>query len=74
MREVASVMGRLDDKPTLILWSDSDPGFSDADLRRWQGLFPAARTVHLDRVGQFIHEDAPDDIAAAILAWWDDVS
>ena len=45
------------------------PGFGDAELARWQALFPAAPTVILHRVGQFIDEDAPDDIAAALEAW-----
>jgi haloalkane dehalogenase len=70
LREVAAGMPRLAGKPALILWPDSDPGFSDDDLRRWQGLLPRARTVHLERTGQFIDEDAPDDVAAAIDAWW----
>ena len=70
LSEVERNMSRLAGKPALILWPDSDPGFTDSDLRRWQGLFPAARTVHLERTGQFIDEDAPDDVAAAIEAWW----
>ena len=63
-------LSRLASKPALILWPDSDPGFNDTDLRRWQALFPGARTVHLERTGQFIDEDAPEDVAAAIEAWW----
>jgi len=63
----------LSGKPALILWPDSDPGFSDVELRRWQELLPGARTVGLARVGQFIDEDAPDDIASAVGAWWDEV-
>jgi haloalkane dehalogenase len=70
IREVEGNMARLADKPALILWPDSDPGFNDADLARWQALFPAAQTVHLERTGQFIDEDAPDDVATAIEAWW----
>ena len=37
----------LADKPAVILWPDSDPGFGDAELARWRALFPDARTVHL---------------------------
>jgi hypothetical protein len=33
---------------------DSDPGFGDAELARWQALFPNARTVNLHHTGQFI--------------------
>jgi haloalkane dehalogenase len=70
LKSVQQNLRALADKPTLILWPDSDPGFSDAELKRWQGLFPAAQTVHLERTGQFIDEDAPEDVAAAIEAWW----
>lgn len=70
LRDVEQHLPRLAGKPALILWPDSDPGFSDADLRRWQGLLPGARTVHLPRTGQFIDEDAPDDVASAIRGWW----
>jgi haloalkane dehalogenase len=73
LHEVAAGMPRLADKPALILWPDADPGFSDDDLRRWQSLLPRARTVHLERAGQFIDEDAPNDVAAAIEAWWSTV-
>jgi haloalkane dehalogenase len=70
LREVEANLGRLADKPALIVWPDSDPGFGAKELRRWQALFPAARTVHLARTGQFIDEDAPDDVAAAVERWW----
>jgi haloalkane dehalogenase len=73
LREVEANMIRLAGKPALILWPDSDPGLSDTELRRWQDLLPRARTVSLERTGQFIDEDAPDEVAAALVAWWDEV-
>jgi haloalkane dehalogenase len=73
LRQVEASLPRLTGKPALILWPDSDPGFGSAELARWQALFPAARTVGLDRVGQFVDEDAPADITSAIAAWWDEV-
>lgn len=73
LRQVEASMPRLSGKPALILWPDSDPAFSDAELRRWQELLPGARTVALERAGQFIDEDAPEDIASAVLAWWNEV-
>jgi haloalkane dehalogenase len=69
LSEVEATLPRLADKPAIVIWPDSDPGFGDAELARWQALFPAAPTVILHRVGQFIDEDAPDDIAAALEAW-----
>jgi haloalkane dehalogenase len=70
LRQVESNLPRLANKPALILWPDSDPGFGDRELQHWQALYPAARTVVLSRTGQFIDEDAPEDVAAAIADWW----
>jgi haloalkane dehalogenase len=70
LREVESNLPRLSAKPALILWPDSDPGFGDAELARWQSIFPSAPTVVLRRTGQFIDEDAPADVSAAIGSWW----
>jgi haloalkane dehalogenase len=70
LREVDANLARIAAKPALIVWPDSDPGFGDAELAGWQARFPAAPTVILTRTGQFIDEDAPDDVAAAITAWW----
>ena len=66
LREVEAGLPMLAGKPALILWPDSDPGFGEAELARWQALFPAARTVILRHTGQFIDEDAPDDIVGAL--------
>ena len=74
LREVEANLPRLAAKPALIVWPDSDPGFGDTELAGWQARFPAAPTVILTRTGQFIDEDAPDDVAAAILAWWTNAS
>ena len=71
--EVEASVPTLAGKPALILWPDSDPGFGEAELARWQGLLPDARTVILERAGQFVDEDAPADVSAAIRAWWDEV-
>ena len=70
LRAVEAGLPRLAGLPALIVWPDSDPGFGDQELARWKSLYPAAEVVHLRRVGQFIDEDAPDDIASAIREWW----
>ena len=72
-RQVEAGMPGIADKPALILWPDSDPGFGKAELARWQALLPTARTVVLARAGQYVDEDAPEDISAAIVEWWDEV-
>jgi haloalkane dehalogenase len=73
LREVEASLQKLAGKPALILWPDSDPGFGDDVLARWQARFPAARTVGLERCGQYVDEDAPEDVSSAITAWWDQV-
>ncbi len=70
LEEVRTNLPRLTDVPAVIVWPDSDPGFGDAELAHWRALFPAARTVILSDVGQFIDEDAPDDVASAVRSWW----
>jgi haloalkane dehalogenase len=70
LEEVASNLSTLAGKPAVIVWPDSDPGFGDAELTRWQSIFPAARTIVLPRTGQFIDEDAPGDVASAVRSWW----
>ena len=69
LREVEAGLSRITNKPAIILWPDGDPGFGDPELARWQSLFPRARTVVLPRTGQFIDEDAPEDIIAALEGW-----
>jgi haloalkane dehalogenase len=69
LREVEANLPKLTGKPAIIVWPDSDPGFGADELKRWQAQFPHARTVDLPRTGQFIDEDAPDDIVAALEAW-----
>jgi haloalkane dehalogenase len=74
LREVEAGLARLAGKPVLIVWADSDPGFGPDELARWQTLFPGATTVTIARAGQFIDEDAPEDVVAAVRAWWDGVA
>jgi haloalkane dehalogenase len=70
LAEVEANLPRLAGKPALIVWPDSDPGFGAAELARWRSLYPAAEVVHLRHAGQYIDEDAPEDVASAIRDWW----
>jgi haloalkane dehalogenase len=70
LAEVESGLPRLADRPVLVLWPDSDPGFGDGELARWRSIFPGAEVVALRGVGQYIDEDAPGEVAAAIRSWW----
>jgi haloalkane dehalogenase len=73
LRELRGGLRRLESKPALILWADTDPAFGPGELAQWQAILPRNRTVELVGCGHFLEEDAPDEIAAAIRAWWTDV-
>jgi haloalkane dehalogenase len=73
IRAVEADLPKLAGKPALLLWADGSVGLGDDALARWQGLFPGARTIPLVKVGRYLDEDAPEDMADAILAWWAEV-
>jgi haloalkane dehalogenase len=70
LHEVESGLARLSGKPVLITWADRDVAFKEHELQRFEELFPRHRTVTLRDTGHEIAEDAPDEIADAIEAWW----
>lgn len=45
------------DAPALLFWGRRGPLFRTDDLRRWQALFPTARTVEFPDAGHFVHEE-----------------
>ena len=58
----------LRDKPVLLVWSMKDRGFgSYAVIDRWKTYFPRAETVVLPNANHYIQEDAPEEIAAAVI-------
>jgi len=57
----------LNDKPKLIVWGMKDIAFREKELRRWERAFPGVRTVRLRSVGHFVQEEAPDDLAEAVV-------
>jgi haloalkane dehalogenase len=70
LSEVEQGLGRLVDKPALIVWGDQDQAFRQPQLRRWEQIFPNHRTNVLHGASHYIQEDAPDEIVAAINDWW----
>ena len=44
-------------KPALVCWGTADAAFGVGDLRRWEALFPAARTVTFD-AGHYVADEA----------------
>ncbi len=73
---LASIEQRIDalaDLPTLIVWPDKDMGFKERHLQRWVERFPNHLLVRLEGTGHYIQEEAPDEIADALLRWWPSV-
>jgi haloalkane dehalogenase len=69
---LAKIEGRLPTlagKPALIVWPTKDVAFRDAELRRWEQLFPQHHTVKIEGAGHYVQEDAPDQIVQAIRDW-----
>ena len=56
--------------PTLIIWADEDPIFTDKYRQRCEAKFPNHATTVLHGVGHFLQSDAPDEFCEAIENWW----
>jgi len=52
-------LGKLENKPWLILWGAHDAFFTEAHLARWQERFPEAETVRFE-AGHFVQEEQPE--------------
>jgi haloalkane dehalogenase len=57
----------LQDKPILIVWGMKDIAFRKKELHRWEQIFPHARTVRVNSAGHFVQEEAPDELAEAVI-------
>jgi len=60
-------ISNLNDKPKLIVWGMKDIAFREKELQRWERMFPEAQTVRLSSVGHFVQEEAPDELAKAVV-------
>ncbi len=60
---------RTDDRPTLILWADSDPvlPFSVGERLSERLNYPAPRPI--ENAGHFLQEDAGEEIGRIIADW-----
>ena len=60
---------RVDDRPALVLWADSDPilPFSVGERVSSQLDFPAPRAI--ENAGHFLQEDAGEEIGRIIAEW-----
>ncbi|WP_458188636.1 alpha/beta fold hydrolase [Haladaptatus sp. NG-WS-4] len=69
LRRLWNRRGHIPDVPTLILWPMQDVGFGVSDLRRWEALFPDARTIEVDDSGHYIQEEKGDELVPEIRAF-----
>jgi len=51
----------------LIVWGMKDIAFREKELTRWERTFPEARSIHLSSVGHYVQEEAPAELAAAVV-------
>jgi haloalkane dehalogenase len=70
LAECESALEALKYKPALILWGDADVAFRAKERERFEAAFPTHLTIPLHGAGHYIWEDAPDEIAPALRAWW----
>jgi haloalkane dehalogenase len=58
----------LDSKPVSLIWGKRDRAFGSRKvLRRWRADFASAEATELPEANHFIQEDAPGEIAQAVL-------
>jgi haloalkane dehalogenase len=60
---------RLAAIPSLLVWGMRDPTFGPAALARARAALPSASVVELANAGHWPHEEAPDDVAAAVAGF-----
>jgi haloalkane dehalogenase len=48
------------------VWGLKDPAFQPYQLERWRAALPAARIVELADAGHWPHEEAPEQVIAAM--------
>jgi len=52
------------------VWGDADIAFRAKERERFEAALPRHTTEILHGAGHYIWEDAPEQIAAALRAWW----
>lgn len=65
---------RLTRHPALIVWGMKDGAFKPDQLDRWQQRLPHAEVVKIADAGHWPHEEAPDQVIAAIRKFLNDTA
>ena len=55
--------------PKLFVWGMKDMAFREKELRRWERTFPEARSIRFTSVGHFVQEEAPEELAEAVVSF-----
>lgn len=55
--------------PTLIPWGNEDRNKPADEADALQQLIPGSQLIRVPNAGHYVHEEAAEDVAAAILAW-----
>jgi len=61
------------DLPALLCWGMNDPVLGTAERRRFQALFPDARTVTFENAGHYVPEERGREIVPEIEAFFADL-
>jgi haloalkane dehalogenase len=59
-------LASLREIPALVVWGMADRFVGAPHLARWKRELPNARFLELERAGHFAHDEAPEDVLAAL--------
>lgn len=62
-------LGALAEVPALIVWGGRDVVFGADTLAAWRQDLPRASVIELPGAGHFVQEDAPEQLATALIAF-----
>jgi haloalkane dehalogenase len=74
LAEVEANLGRISDRPALIVWGARDFAFREEARGRFEQAFPNHRTIVYDDASHFLQEDVGDRIADAFKAFRRDLA
>ncbi len=66
MKRIEQSLSRFSNLPVLLMWGMKDPVLTPAVLRRWQEIYPRAKTYELEDASHFLQEDTPELIVKRI--------
>jgi haloalkane dehalogenase len=69
LEQLWSNISVLRNKPALFVWGMKDIAFREKELQRWLSAYPNSRAERLDRVGHFVQEEAPEELAREVSSF-----